>query len=151
MHTDNRTDPLVELGYEQRDLHPKNIFKVTVIFFLFAFFSYGAGWAILHFGYGYFKDPTGVNDLMSTKIPKSPNPVLQTNVSTKTDMYDLRRAEKEELTTSGPSTHVKGATRIPIEQAIKLSAERGAKLPSAPSAPVGGFSVSSPTVPHGEN
>lgn len=128
MHTDDRTDPLVELGYEQRDLHTKNIFKVSVIFFAFAFFSYGAGWAILHFGYGYFKDPTGVNDLMSTKIPKDPNPILQTNVSTKTDMYELRRREKHELTTSGESEHVKGATRIPIEQAIKLSADRGAKF-----------------------
>ena len=139
MHTDDRTDPLIELGYEQRDLHPRNIFKVSVIFFLFAFASYGAGWFILAHR-GYFKDPTGVNDLMSAKIPKSPNPILQTNVSTKTDMYDLRRDEKTELTTSGPSTHVKGATRIPIEQAIKLSAERGAKLPTAeiettPSAP----------------
>lgn len=146
MHTDDRTDPLVELGYEQRDLNPRNIFKVSVIFFLFAFFSYGAGWFILAH-YGYFKDPTGVNDLMSSKIPKSPNPILQTNVSTKTDMYDLRRDEKEELATSGPSTHVKGATRIPIEQAIKLSAERGAKLPSSTVEPTDPASI----VPQGEN
>lgn len=128
MHTDERTDPLVELGYEQRDLHTKNIFKVSMFFFGFAFFSYIAGWAILHYGYDYFKDPTGVNDLKSAKIPAAPNPILQTNVTAKTDMSDLRKHEKEVLTTAGESEFVKGAQRLPIEQAIKLSAERGAKL-----------------------
>lgn len=135
MHTDDRTDPLVDLGYEQRDLHTKNIFKVSMFFFIFAFVSYAAGWAILHYGYDYFKDPTGVNDLRSTKIPAAPNPILQTNVTAKTDMVDLRKHEKELLTTSGESEFVKGAQRLPIEQAIKLSAERGAKLSNGQEVP----------------
>ncbi len=134
MHTDERTDPLVDLGYEQRDIKPKIIFKVTMIFFGFAFVSYFLGWLVLK-PFGYWKETKNVNELRSTKIPAAPNPILQTNVTTKTDMYDLRRSEEEELTTAGESTHVKGAVRIPIEQAIKLSAERGAKL-KGNSAPV---------------
>jgi hypothetical protein len=131
MHTEDRNDPLVDLGYEQKDIDPKKIFKVSMFFFGFAFFSYVLGWAILKWGFNYFEDPTGVNDLMSAKIPAQPNPILQTNVTAKTDLNVMRRHEDKELTTSGPSDHVAGANRIPIEQAIKLSAERGAKL-SAP-------------------
>jgi len=128
MHTEDHKDPLIELGYEQRDVNPKNIFKVSMFFFGFAFFSFALGWAILRFGFGFFEDARGVNDAMSTKIPKSPNPVLQTNVTAKTDIIDMRRRENEALATSGKSEYVKGANRISIEQAIKLAAARGAKL-----------------------
>jgi hypothetical protein len=129
MHTDHQSDPLVELGYEQKDIHPKNIFKVSMIFFVFAFLSYGLGWVFLN-QYGYFKDSRGVNDLMSTKIPKAPNPILQTNVTAKTDIKNMRSRERDVLTSGGKSEFVSGAERISIEQAIKLSAERGAKLRS---------------------
>ncbi len=128
MHTEDKHDPLVELGYEQRDIHPKNIFKVSMFFFGFAFVSYAIGWAILNYGFNIFTDPTGVNDLKNAKIPASPNPILQTNVTAKTDIKDMRIRENGELASAGPSIHVKGAERIPIEQAIKLSADRGAKL-----------------------
>ena len=134
MHTNDTHDPLAELGYEQKDLHPKNIFKVTVAFFVFAFASYLVGWWILRAmvpgGYNAVKN---VNDLKSTKIPASPNPILQTNVTAKTDIKVMREQEQAELTTGGESTHVPGAQRIPIEQAIKLAAERKGKLK-----PVGG-------------
>lgn len=128
MHTDDHKDPLIELGYEQRDIHPKNIFKVTMIFFGFAFVSYFLGWAILNYGFHYFEPTKGVNVLISTKLPKSPNPLLQTNVTAKTDIINMRRHEKEVLTTSGKSELSKGANRISIEQAIKLAAERGGNL-----------------------
>lgn len=130
MHTDHKTDPLVELGYEQKDIHPKNIFKVSMIFFAFTFFSYILAWAILHYGFNAFPDSTGVNDLRSTKIPKSPNPILQTNVTAKTAIKDMRIEEAKVLNSTGESAYAKGAHRISIEQAIKLSAERGAKLPA---------------------
>ncbi|MBC8066295.1 MAG: hypothetical protein H7Y17_15805 [Chlorobia bacterium] len=135
MHTDEHSDPLVDLGYEERDINPKIIFKVSMFFFGFAFVSFALGWVILYF-FGYWKSADGVNDLMSTKIPKSPNPILQTNVTAKTDIKEMRIKEREELTSTGPSTHVEGANRIPIEQAIKLAAARGAKLSSNP--PIGG-------------
>jgi hypothetical protein len=132
MHTNDTRDPLSELGYEQKDLHPKNIFKVTVGFFIFAFGSYLLGWWILRAMVPGGYDPVkNVNELRSSKIPAAPNPVLQTNVTAKTDIKAMRANEHTELTTSGESTHVPGTYRIPIEQAIKLSAERGGKLKSA--------------------
>lgn len=127
MHTDDKHDPLVDLGYEQRDIDPKNIFKVTMIFFGFTFACYIFGWIFLA-QFGYFKDPRGVNDLMSAKIPKDPNPIIQTNVSAKTHIKDMRVHEQQALNSAGASEIVKGSERIPIEQAIKLSAARGAKL-----------------------
>ncbi|HJP82621.1 MAG TPA: hypothetical protein VJ835_03875 [Fimbriimonadaceae bacterium] len=135
MHTDEKHDPLTDLGYERRDINPDIIFRATMAFFGFAFFSYIAGWAVLHYGFHYFNETKGVNNLTSTKIPPAPNPILQTNVSAKTDIRDMRNHENEALGTSGESETVKGANRISIEQAIKLSAERGAKLPGAPAAP----------------
>jgi hypothetical protein len=127
MHTNDSHDPLSDLGYEQRDLHPKNIFKVSMGFFIFAFFSYWLGWVILRNMTTYEAVPS-VNDLQSAKIPAAPNPILQTNVTAKTDIKNMRLQEQRELTSAGSSTHVQGAHRIPIEQAIKLSAARGAKL-----------------------
>lgn len=127
MHTNETHDPLADLGYEQRDLHPKNIFKVSMGFFAFAFFSYWLGWVILRNMTTYEAVP-GVNELKSTKMPAAPNPLLQTNVTAKTDIKNMRLQEQRELASAGDSTHVQGAHRIPIEQAIKLSAERGAKL-----------------------
>jgi hypothetical protein len=127
MHTNDTHDPLADLGYEQRDLHPKNIFKVSMGFFIFAFASYLIGWWILRAMTNYEAVPN-VNTLQSPKLPASPNPLLQTNVTAKTDIKAMREQEHRELVTSGDSTHVQGAHRIPIEQAIKLSAERGAKL-----------------------
>ena len=130
MHTDHHKDPLVDLGYEKRDLHPKNIFVASMVFFVFVFVSYAAGWAILHWGFDAFKPVPGVNDLMSNKIPKAPNPILQTNVTAKTDIKAMREHEASVLGSGGASDHTKGKNRISIEQAIKLSAERGAKLNS---------------------
>ena len=129
MHTDHQSDPLVELGYEQKDVHPRNIFKVSMLFFAFTFVSYILGWVFLN-QYGYFKDASGVNDLMSTKIPKAPNPILQTNVTAKTEIKDMRIRERNVLMSSGESDVVSGAHRLSIEQAIRLSAERGAQLRS---------------------
>jgi hypothetical protein len=135
MHTDEKHDPLTDLGYERRDINPDIIFRATMIFFGFAFFGYIAGWAVLHYGFNYFTEIKNVNNLASSKIPAAPNPILQTNVSAKTDIRAMRNHENEALGTSGDSETVKGAHRISIEQAIKLSAERGAKLPGAPTAP----------------
>ncbi|MBN9504048.1 MAG: hypothetical protein BGO01_19895 [Armatimonadetes bacterium 55-13] len=128
MHTDDKVDPLVELGYEQKDIAPKNIFKATMIFFGFAFFAWGIVYAGLHF-LGHLNPPeVDVNTVMSSKIPAEPNPILQTNITAKTAIRDLRQHENEVLATSGDSEYAQGFKRIPIEQAIKLSAERKANI-----------------------
>lgn len=123
MHTDEKHDPLVELGYEQKDIDAKRIFNVTMWFFGFAFFSWGViylAWWML----GYTKvDPAG-NNLRTSKILASPNPTLQTNITAKTDIRDMRKKERDDLDTSGPSKYTPGAIHIPIEQAIKLTADR---------------------------
>jgi hypothetical protein len=123
MHTDERPDPLVELGYEQKDIDAKRVFNVTMWFFGFAFFSWGIiylGWWML----GYTKvDPAG-NNLRTRHILTSPNPTLQTNITAKTDIRDMRKKERDDLDTSGSSKYTAGAIHIPIEQAIKLTADR---------------------------
>ncbi|MCC7229309.1 MAG: hypothetical protein IT203_02880 [Fimbriimonadaceae bacterium] len=130
MHTDDNTDPLVELGYEKKDVDAKRVFKYTVGFFVFAFVAW-FGTYFVYWKLGYAEAPPNVNNLVSSKLPSANNPRLQTNITAKTDIRDMRKAETELLTTSGDSTLVKGAQRIPIEQAIKLTAERAGRTTTA--------------------
>lgn len=124
MHTDEHTDPLVELGYEQKDVDAKRIFKYTIGFFVFAFVAW-FGTYFVYWKLGYAEVKPNMNSIVSSKLPPAVNPRLQTNITAKTDIRDMRKSETELLSTSGDSTLVKGAQRIPIEQAIKLTAERG--------------------------
>lgn len=134
MHTDEKKDPLVGLGYEEKDINPKLVFRFSMYFFIFALASWGVGYAAMHF-LGLFDTVANVDSLQSTKIPKDPNPVIQTNVTAKTEIRDIRRHENEMLATGGISEYSPAFKRIPIEQAIKLVADRKGKVDVADAGP----------------
>jgi hypothetical protein len=62
--------------------------------------------------------------------PPSPNPLLQTNITTNTDIKELRQKETDELTTSAVLDAKAGVYRIPVSRAIELTVQRG--LPQKP-------------------
>ena len=65
-------------------------------------------------------------EALTVQQPVPPSPRLQTNP--RGDLLQLREAEEQVLTTYGWVDRNAGIVRIPIEQAMKLTVERG--LPS---------------------
>jgi len=126
MHTNEpRKNPLTNLGYETEDLNMKGLWKGTVWFFGFTFFSIFAG-AIL---FWLFYHPSKTMEEQTQqgftrRMPEDPNPLLQTNVTTKTDMESLRKAERTALTTPAYVDQTKGIVRIPIDHAVELETIR---------------------------
>lgn len=126
MHTDEpRKNPLTDLGYETEDLNLNGIWAGAKWFFGFAFAMIGLG-ALLFMWmdrYG-LKDYQDASAPFSNKIPAAPNPLLQGNVTTKTDIIDLRRNENNALTTPAYVDQAHGIIRIPIDHAIDLTVQR---------------------------
>jgi hypothetical protein len=128
----SQEDPLVELGYETRDADLKVLGKASAFFFGFIFFSF-----IIGFGIFWWLNPDARNEKAAGPPfakygPPSPSPLLQTNITAKTDIKQLRMAETTALTTSAVIDRQKGIYRIPIDRAIDLIAQRG--LPERPGA-----------------
>ncbi len=125
MHTDHkREDPLVEMGYEVRDIDVPSVAKAAMGFFAFAIGSYVVGWFIYRYMHPEpFNVP--VKPAFARRLPLSPNPLLQSNVTAKTDIADLRQAESGQLSTTGPSAIDATKSHIPIDRAMRILAERG--------------------------
>lgn len=142
MHDHKREDPLTDLGYEVRDTDMQAIGKATTIFFVFVFISFLLGFGILWLLVGNGNPVKGFNALKDrkttapfmTNAPKPPYPLLQTNITTKTDIKELRQNETTILTSSGIVDAQKGVYRIPIDRAIDLTVQRG--LPDVSTNPV---------------
>jgi hypothetical protein len=127
MHTEKREDPLVEMGYEIRDAKVSDITKSTAIFFAFVAGMIVIGWVVL-FGFkfwiidipgmnpAYANRQSGYNEVRVT--PSAPNPLLQTNVSARIDMSDLRKAEYRQLEGTGYSNEKRTRAHIPIDRAM---------------------------------
>ena len=123
MQTEKREDPLVELGYEIRDINKGAIMKGTIGFFIFAIGSAIIGFIMFRLMY-----PTGFEAQTEVKrlIPQAPNPLVQGNITAKTDIMDLR--QQEEATLSAKAGWVdasKTRLHIPIERAMEIIAEKG--------------------------
>jgi len=123
-------DPLVEMGYEPTDVGMKGIGRAGIFFFGFTVFSF----AVVFLGFKFFGLDAGAaaaDKARSTAIPFDgqklpPNtPVLQGNVTAKTDIHDMRQAERDGLEHYKWIDRDKGIVQIPVDRAIALIAERG--------------------------
>lgn len=126
MRTDHpKEDPLVELGYEIRDVNYRALVKAVVYFFVFAAASFGFGMWF----YGKANPEKNRHTLanvnkLNRPMPGENHPILQQNVNSKTDLMRMREAEDNRLHGTGP---IEGSDKvhIPIERAMDLLAERG--------------------------
>ncbi|CAN5538554.1 hypothetical protein BH11ARM1_BH11ARM1_09520 [soil metagenome] len=130
MHTEKREPPQVDIGYEIRDINMKQVKTAVIVFFAFAAVTAVLGGIAL-----VLLNPRILHgqpvEKYAREIPKSPNPLLQTNMTAKTDIMELRQKEDTALA-SAPSQQSDGSFRIPIEAAMKMVADQGGKLPGAP-------------------
>lgn len=128
MHTNHEFDhdahdEAVRLNYEPRDLSPfvmgKSVLLLSIMFVLMVLASYGTIW--------------GLSKLMGVESPryhKEParaelpgGPLLQSNITAKKDMADLRAAENDKV--GNYRSESKEKVSIPIEEAIDKVAAQG--------------------------
>ena len=133
-----REDPLVEMGYEIRDIDLPKLKKSVVYFFAFVAFSAVTGWIVLagfHLGPvsfpgldpGYSAGKSGYQN--PPKQPPAPYPLLQTNATAKTDLMLMRQKDEGHLESTGYANEARTKTFIPIDRAIDLLVERGIDKP----------------------
>ena len=112
-------DLLQELGYETADIKYKQFSVYAIFFFGFLIVSALAGFVIM-----WLMVPTKLSGgRMSDSKPKvnlpENMPLLQSNITARTDIMSLRRKETAILDTAGVVDAAKGQYRIPVDQAIE--------------------------------
>ncbi len=128
MHTNEpREDPLTDLGYEPRDIAMKPILKIAVGFFAFFFASALFGWVFLagmHIGpinfEGYSSQYSGTFKESKRTMPDEKFPLLQSNLATRADIAELRKAEEVRLYGFGYANPDKSKATIPVADAMKM-------------------------------
>lgn len=116
-------DELKKLGYEPEVVQLKGVAISMIVFLGFvAFALVAAGGAFVLVNPVAFAKPEP-DKMYSKKIPEAPNPLLQTNITTKTDIMQMRQTERKGLESYGPvdAKHV----HVPIDRAIDLAIEKG--------------------------
>ncbi|RYG27186.1 hypothetical protein EON82_00275 [bacterium] len=118
MHTNEpRELQGVELGYDPRDIEAKPIGKFFLYFFIFTIVAYGGGVLI------YQWMGLGGRSNFDTRKPAIAGPLVQGNITSKTDIMEMRQYEKRMMTTYGEQKN--GSWRIPVDRAITLLGDRG--------------------------
>jgi hypothetical protein len=118
-----------DVAHETRDINFRAVHAFAAGLLLLGVVVYFVVWVFL--GYLRRESTTGQLEFplavgQGQRLP--PEPRLQSNP--RQDMKDLRESEDERLNTFGWVDRNAGVVRIPIDQAMKLTLERG--LPSRP-------------------
>jgi hypothetical protein len=125
MHTKGpKEDPLIDMGYETRDIDIPTIRKAVIYFFVFATVMFGTG-GLIYWKMNPNFDPKIAAQPEDLRIPKSPAPLLQDNVSNFTDIMKLRQHETAMLNSTAYADASHSYLRIPIDNAIDIIAEKG--------------------------
>jgi len=118
MHTNEpREVQGIELGYDPRDIEAKGLTKAVIYFFLFTLFFFGVG-AIWWIRAGWSHSET-----FDKRKPAVAGPLVQGNMTAKTDIMSVRQHEREVMTTYAPLES--GKWRIPVDKAIDVINGRG--------------------------
>jgi hypothetical protein len=124
MHTrePRDVDPLIDMGYERRDIDYRALFKWVIGFFVVSVGFFVASY--FFYWWHYLKNPdVQTATAQHRQLPAAPNPRLQTNTSTKTDIMKIRQDETARLAGTGWVNREKGIVHIPIDRAIELTAQ----------------------------
>ncbi|HWD41364.1 MAG TPA: hypothetical protein VG944_21145 [Fimbriimonas sp.] len=117
MHTKGpKEDPLVELGYEYRDINYRGLGWATVFFVGFATFSF------LVVGAWFFMSKPKIGSHLSANKPL-PTIGLQSDIGVREDIQAFRQKETDRLNSSGQNPD--GTYHIPVDHAMELIVDRG--------------------------
>lgn len=117
-------DPAYAHGahYEKRDISLPVISRWVIYLFIFCAIGALAAWITYVIFLPKGRDPQALAPL-TAREQRPPSPVLQ--AYPKVEMRDFRVQENAAVKSSGWVKKESGQARIPIEEAIKLTAERG--------------------------
>lgn len=142
-HQEHSVNP--EVHHEDRDIRVKPIYWFVVIFIVFTAVSYLA----LGFLFQFFKkleqgqQPAPLTMVRGAKPEVAPEPRLQpfgaygqqgAQGTPEADMKKMREEENRDLTSYGWVDQQKGIVRIPIAQAIDMTAQQGLPVRQIPAA-----------------
>ena len=135
MHDKHHEPPDTSMGFEQSDLSFKGIKWGVVLYFVFTALVGG----VVFVGMIMFGAPVKPQEMAPRRLPPEPNPILQNNVTARTDIWNLRTREDLLLNNVSWVNQKSGTVRIPISDAINKAAQMGpaglAKLPPGYEAP----------------
>ncbi len=132
MHSGPREEHDPNFNYEVRDLSIPTIRKGTIGLFAFVIFCiFAAGGVLIALYPNWLKADAPPQPL---RLPKDPNPLLQTNISARTDIQRMRQTDRHALENYSWVDEGRGQVRIPIDRAIERLARQG--LPQTETVPV---------------
>jgi len=129
MHTEPSQQPSnPEIRYEKTDAHPRPLYHFLFWISVVCLFTAAFSWAV----FAWMKTFHGSSSERASMAPAAdtqqpPGPKLQTREPQ--DLAAFQKEEQEILTTYGVVDREKGLFRIPIEEAMRLTLQRG--LPAA--------------------
>jgi hypothetical protein len=117
-HGNEHKDLLENLGYETHDVDYKG-FTTYGMYFL----GFFVACIILGFGFMWLMVPTKLSggkmgDYVPKTTPPLATPLLQSNITARTDIMSLRRNETAVLDSSAVVDKAHGVYRVPVDQAI---------------------------------
>lgn len=126
--TEHDLNLLEEMGYERSDLDPakggggrKAAWGVFLFFILFVGLSLATIQIVAPDLIGVPKEET----LVRRRMPEPPAPLLQDNITSHTDTWNLRAEEAKKLNKYGWANKEQTAAIVPVEEAMKVVGEQG--------------------------
>lgn len=125
MHTKGpKEDPLVDLGYETRDVNYKAVRTSVIGFLIFSFICAMVAVVIYRNKFLIFGLKNTDSRPYTRRLPGEPNPLLQDNLSSKVDLPTLRQSERARLDSTGYADDTHQAAHIPIDKAMEMLAQQ---------------------------
>jgi len=111
--------------HESEDIKLRPVLRAVILFFVFTVIS-----GLITAGLFQWLVPGGfasstTQDAARRRLPPAPLPRLQTNVTVKKAIADMRAEEDKSLSTAEWVDKSKGIVQIPLDRAMELTAERG--------------------------
>jgi hypothetical protein len=142
MHEHEQDDPEVlseieKLGYDPRDVPVEQTPKHAYALFI----SFGVMMLVAALVMWLMDRAQGSRSVFTQPLPErrnapaDPYPLLQSNLTAKKDIHDLRDEEAVKTDTAGWVDESKGTVRIPVATAIELVLKEGLPTTSAGAAP----------------
>jgi len=129
MHDDDlqlREDELRRLGYDPRDVNIPVIRRAVIGFLTFSTAAVIASIGIyVVLVPWHCAGPQPTAQVPPTRIPPAPNPLLQTELTAKTDIAEMIKRQDAALNSFGWLEKSKGRVHIPIDQAIEMTLQKG--------------------------
>lgn len=125
-HTPDDPEMLAQMRYDTRDFSMGQVGAFVIGLIVFGIVGIVISLVIFMGMNPGIMDKNKVAAPFARKSPPAPNPILQTNVTAKTDLQELRAAENDKLHNYGYADSNKTTVHVPVDRAIEILSNKGA-------------------------